>query len=230
MPCFRMILEIEPIPKGRPRFSIIGGGPKRRVIARTPARTQNFENAVREHVVLALNMESKRYPLFPKGVPVAIDVDFIFPRPANLQRLKDPFGYIWKPNVPDLDNLQKAVFDALNEIIWHDDSQIIDLRTRKMYSDKVKGRKGLGLEGKEKPCIAFYIRRAPDDPCQVLCCNTVKDRLAFDERDGVIPEEPESSAQMEFPSREVGDVIELFVPVKTKPKKKTKRPLMGSII
>lgn len=37
---------------------------------------------------------------------------------------------------PDTDNYQKAVLDALNDIIWKDDSQIVDLRGEKYYSDK----------------------------------------------------------------------------------------------
>lgn len=37
---------------------------------------------------------------------------------------------------PDIDNLQKAVFDALNGIAWVDDSQIVSVHAEKMYGEK----------------------------------------------------------------------------------------------
>jgi Holliday junction resolvase RusA-like endonuclease len=41
-----------------------------------------------------------------------------------------------KPSVkPDLDNLCKAVLDALNGIAYHDDKQIVELHLSKAYSD-----------------------------------------------------------------------------------------------
>lgn len=36
---------------------------------------------------------------------------------------------------PDLDNVAKSVLDALNNIAYNDDSQIIDLRIAKFYGD-----------------------------------------------------------------------------------------------
>ena len=36
---------------------------------------------------------------------------------------------------PDLDNLQKAVLDALNGTAWEDDSQIVRITAEKKYTD-----------------------------------------------------------------------------------------------
>ena len=36
---------------------------------------------------------------------------------------------------PDIDNLAKLVLDALNEFVWEDDSQIMELHLKKFYSD-----------------------------------------------------------------------------------------------
>lgn len=43
-------------------------------------------------------------------------------------------GIIRPTTKPDVDNLEKTYFDALNGLIWDDDGQIIDVRTRKYYS------------------------------------------------------------------------------------------------
>jgi Holliday junction resolvase RusA-like endonuclease len=37
---------------------------------------------------------------------------------------------------PDLDNLIKGIKDGCNKIIWHDDSQIVDMTMRKFYSEQ----------------------------------------------------------------------------------------------
>jgi Holliday junction resolvase RusA-like endonuclease len=37
---------------------------------------------------------------------------------------------------PDVDNIFKVVIDALNEIAFHDDSQIVDAHIEKFYSDE----------------------------------------------------------------------------------------------
>ena len=36
---------------------------------------------------------------------------------------------------PDCDNMAKIVLDALNEVAFHDDSQIVDLHIKKQYGD-----------------------------------------------------------------------------------------------
>ena len=54
------------------------------------------------------------------------------------------YFYIKKPKItkneypvtrPDLDNLQKSIWDAVNGIIWKDDSQIVMGAAEKRYSD-----------------------------------------------------------------------------------------------
>ena len=35
---------------------------------------------------------------------------------------------------PDIDNVEKIIFDALNGVVWRDDVQVIDVCKRKRYS------------------------------------------------------------------------------------------------
>lgn len=43
---------------------------------------------------------------------------------------------LYVPNKPDLDNLEKALYDSISkaEIVWIDDNIIVEHATRKIYS------------------------------------------------------------------------------------------------
>lgn len=63
-----------------------------------------------------------------KGVPVMLSIIFAMPRP------KSRAGQINHIVKPDIDNLAKAVMDALSDSgIWHDDAQVCRLYARKDY-------------------------------------------------------------------------------------------------
>lgn len=77
--------------------------------------------------------------------PLRVDLAFFFPRPKghfgtgkNAARLK-PSAPTWHTKKPDLDNLEKAVFDALSEKsgigLWKDDTQVVRARPEKHYAD-----------------------------------------------------------------------------------------------
>ena len=76
----------------------------------------------------------------PLTGPVRVQLYFQMPRPKghfgtgrNRERLKDsaPTHHTKKP---DLDNLAKAVLDALKGHAWVDDSQVCVLEKRKQYA------------------------------------------------------------------------------------------------
>lgn len=69
----------------------------------------------------------------PKG-PVAVKIRFELPRPKRLAFAKDPVPHVAKP---DVDNLEKAVLDALTTAgAWLDDSQVYDIRSTKLYAER----------------------------------------------------------------------------------------------
>jgi Holliday junction resolvase RusA-like endonuclease len=72
-------------------------------------------------------------PPIPRGVPVVLEIRFLLPRPAwanrtvgrgKSKRPKWGTGELYAPGKPDLDNLEKAVKDALTGIVWANDSQV----------------------------------------------------------------------------------------------------------
>jgi Holliday junction resolvase RusA-like endonuclease len=59
-----------------------------------------------------------------------LEIEFIFPRPKSRK------GDLFVTTKPDIDNLEKAVFDALTaRRIWRDDSQVADQRSLKVYEE-----------------------------------------------------------------------------------------------
>jgi Holliday junction resolvase RusA-like endonuclease len=56
--------------------------------------------------------------------PVCVDMVFLLPRPKNMMWKTKPMLRVMHTKRPDLDNLQKAVLDALSGRLWRDDAQV----------------------------------------------------------------------------------------------------------
>lgn len=65
--------------------------------------------------------------------PIRLEVDFYLARPKTVKQNKRPFPIV----PPDLDKLIRAVGDGIgqSEMIWGDDSQIVELQGSKHYAD-----------------------------------------------------------------------------------------------
>lgn len=73
----------------------------------------------------------------PIAGPIILGVTFFFPRPARLNRKKDPPGPVPHLAKPDLDNCIKSVKDALKGVTWVDDAQVCGYeRPFKYYAEK----------------------------------------------------------------------------------------------
>lgn len=110
-PVFETKIPMVPVAKGRPRF---GNG---RTF--TPKKTKDAENLIQAVV-------KKQFKLKPFDGPLRVEVVFMFERPKSS---KNEYPIVR----PDLDNIFKLVADALNGILWKDDSQIIELASMKIY-------------------------------------------------------------------------------------------------
>ena len=109
---FSTTIPIKAIPKGRPRVTRSGH-------AFTPKRTRDFEALVKAYLKM-----NYRYPV--QDGPIRVTLDFMFQRPKKPSR-----EY---PSVGDLDNFVKGVCDAANQILYSDDSQIVELSASKCWS------------------------------------------------------------------------------------------------
>ena len=114
----------EPEGKGRARFSRKTGR------AFTPAKTRSYEGALR---LAAQDVMGERDPL---EEAVFVTVTAGMPVPASWSEKKRQMalaGLVWPTSRPDADNFAKCC-DALNEIVFRDDKQIVALTVVKTYS------------------------------------------------------------------------------------------------
>lgn len=126
-----ILLRGEPVGKGRVRARLVTprSGPPF-ITMYTPAQTRSYESALALAAKVAMR---GRAPLIG---PLCVTVTASFPVPISWPAKKrcDAFaGVVLPTGKPDADNLLK-VMDALNTIVWGDDSQIVDARVVKVYS------------------------------------------------------------------------------------------------
>jgi Holliday junction resolvase RusA-like endonuclease len=100
--------------------------------AYTPEKTVSFEGRLAYAAQLVMG---ERPPL---DGPLCLDVKLFLPVPPswpNKRRAAALAGELLPTVKPDWDNGGKLT-DALNQIVWLDDRQIVDGRVRKAYSDR----------------------------------------------------------------------------------------------
>ncbi|GGX30449.1 Holliday junction DNA helicase [Pigmentiphaga litoralis] len=115
-----------PVGKGRPRASKTKAG----VRMYTPAKTVSYEAVVAHAGRQAMAGRD------PEQGALAVVLSIVVPIPASWSGAKQEraaFGLIMPTTKPDIDNIEKAIFDALNGICWRDDVQVTDVMKIKRY-------------------------------------------------------------------------------------------------
>ena len=106
----KFIVEVEPLPQPRPRFSRYGG-------VYFPKAFQEYKATISKAAVLAM-----------QGLePMTGELKAVLKFYRKYKRISRRYG--------DCDNLSKAVLDACNGIVYADDSQIISVVSTK-HTDK----------------------------------------------------------------------------------------------
>lgn len=121
-----IVIPGAPVPKGRPRFSGKTGH------TYTPERTRNYEALIR----LAAGDRMAGRPPFDGPIELTVDVRLPISGSWPKKRQAAARSGDERPvKRPDCDNFLKIALDALNLIVWNDDSQVVDARVSKHYSD-----------------------------------------------------------------------------------------------
>lgn len=111
------------VPKGRPRFY--------RGHAITPPQTVEYEKKVKEVAQAVMGTRP------PFDEPAKVYVKALMPIPKSWSK-KKRMAAVGTPhlNKPDVDNLLKAVMDAMNGVVYVDDSVVYSETCEKFYDDE----------------------------------------------------------------------------------------------
>jgi Holliday junction resolvase RusA-like endonuclease len=126
MEAISFIIPGQPVAKGRPRFSTAGRFPR----AFTPAKTANYTAWCKSCAADAMAGR----PLMTG--PVWLSLNMYFETPSSWSKWKREAaitGAVRPTGKPDIDNVLKAIKDAMNGIVWKDDSQVVEVDCEKAY-------------------------------------------------------------------------------------------------
>lgn len=118
-----------PVPKGRARYVKRGNF----VQAYTPEKTRTYETLIKDAARQAMGGSE------PLETPVSLYLYIRVPIPASAtkKRLQAIADGSEKPiKKPDASNILKSVEDGMNGVVYHDDSQIINIHVTKVFSSE----------------------------------------------------------------------------------------------
>ena len=128
----KLMFEIpgSPIGQGRPKFSTINGHAK----AYDPEKSRNYKAYVRMLATQA--MKENDFEMINGPCAIKIWAYFDVPKSKSKKFKEAALASKERPTKkPDADNIVKAILDALNGLMYKDDSCIVELSCVKYYSD-----------------------------------------------------------------------------------------------
>lgn len=121
----------EPRGKGRPRFAKRGNFVK----TYTDAKTASYEDQIRFYALKAMG-DSK---VIEGAVRVFVSIRMAVPKSYSAKRREACLNGSDKPlKKPDWDNVAKSICDAMNGIIYVDDTQIVEAHITKQYAHQAE--------------------------------------------------------------------------------------------
>ncbi|WP_054948960.1 RusA family crossover junction endodeoxyribonuclease [Numidum massiliense] len=118
----------DPVAQGRPRATTVNG----RVRMYDPPKSRNYKEYLRF-------LAAEHAPDKLLEGPLAMDLRVYRRIPKSFSKKKKAAaiaGELRPVTKPDADNYLKSVKDALNGVIWRDDSQVVNVSVGKWYGEK----------------------------------------------------------------------------------------------
>ena len=122
-------LDADPVGKQRARYARRGNF----VQTYTPDKTRNYESLIKEAATEAMGSSE------PLETPVNLYLYIRAPIPQSYSKKKvaDCLNGFEKPiKKPDASNVLKSVEDAMNGVVYKDDTQIVNIHVTKVYSSQ----------------------------------------------------------------------------------------------
>lgn len=121
-----------PVGKRRPKFSTIHGYAQ----ALKPKEDVIYENLVK---IMFQQAKPNNYSLFNKPIKMKIEAYFAIPKSfSKVKQSQALEGKLLPLTKPDADNIAKIICDALNDVAYKDDTQIVELSIIKRYAMEPK--------------------------------------------------------------------------------------------
>lgn len=124
-----MFLAAKPVGKERPRINKMTGH------FYTPKKTRNFETEVAICCYEWMKTQGKKLTSGPVGLIVTIYEEV--PKSWSANRHQEALHGIIRPvKTPDVDNIVKAVMDGLQNVLYANDKQVVELSVKRWYSEE----------------------------------------------------------------------------------------------
>jgi len=121
-----------PVGKKRPKFSTIHGYAQ---------AVKAKEDVIYENLVKVSFQQAKTvdYDLFNKPIKMKITAFFAVLKSFSKKKIEQALqGTIFPVTKPDVNNIAKIICDALNDVAYKDDTQIVELTIVKKYAMEPK--------------------------------------------------------------------------------------------
>jgi Holliday junction resolvase RusA-like endonuclease len=120
-------VEGDPVPKSRPRFARRGNF----VQTYTDAKTIDYET----HVAMKARQAIGASEPLQGALTVFLYLRYAVPPSYSKKRKEACLRGVEYPKKIDLDNVYKSITDAMNGIVYTDDSQIVEAHITKVYAE-----------------------------------------------------------------------------------------------
>jgi len=120
-------VDANPVGKQRARYAKRG----KHVMAYTPDKTRNYESLIKEAAIQAMGSNE----ILETPVNLYLYIRAPIPQSYSKKRSEACLNGSEKPiKKPDASNVLKSVEDAMNGVVYKDDSQIVNIHVSKVYS------------------------------------------------------------------------------------------------
>jgi len=132
----KIIIPGTPIPKARPRFTVMKGQRGKffpKVYSSQGKEAERVKKCMLDQLTEILEMGGKRYSIkmnrILMGRAVSIRLSFFF-----TSKTASYWNDTYHTLKPDLDNLEKFYLDCANGILFYDDKQVVEMCSKKKFS------------------------------------------------------------------------------------------------
>jgi Holliday junction resolvase RusA-like endonuclease len=149
----------QPVPQGS-KSAFVSKKTGKPVVVDKDVRLPQWRMKITAYALDAIANSPAKAGYFPIEDPIGAQITFFMPRPAshylpvNSKRSRPELksnAPDWVAQMPDIDKLLRAVFDALTDgQVWRDDGQVVFTTMTKRYADE---RRGPGVEITVGPMI-----------------------------------------------------------------------------